>query len=190
MPQQLVTCTVEGGEGQNKLRRATVQLSNTATFGELLELARKKRYGALEFESPVYGCCGELDTLLRDTWVRSGCKIDGTLHIGLAVVVSFPTSSQKPLSLTMGPGDTISEVKQVGFQHPLRGLVCPNYKTRRILFLLSVGFWVFDPNITACTRIRPNFAGAIKHHSLLSFVRGAASRGSSLTTALFQVNKS
>lgn len=127
MPHQLVTCTVEGGEGRNKLRRATVQLPNTATVGELLELARKQRYGALAFEGPVYGCCGELHTALRDTWVRNGCKIDGTLHMGLAVVVSFPTGSQKPLSLIMGPGDAINEVKQVGFQRRLLGLACPMY---------------------------------------------------------------
>lgn len=124
MPQKLVTCTVEGGEGCTKLRRATVQLPNTATFGELLELAREKRYGALEFEGPVYGCRGELDTTLRDAWVRNGCKIDGTLHIGLAVVISFPSGDQKPLYFVAGPGDTINEVKQVGCWRRLLGLAC------------------------------------------------------------------
>eukprot|EP00903_Cladosiphon_okamuranus_P016579 g15293.t1 len=112
IPQQLVACTVQGGEGRGKLRPATVQLPNTATFGELLELAREKRYGGLEFEGPVHGALGELDTSLRDAWVRNGCKIDGTLHIGLAVVVSFPAGSQKSLSLVMGPRDTVNDVKR------------------------------------------------------------------------------
>ncbi|CAM9620177.1 unnamed protein product, partial [Hapterophycus canaliculatus] len=106
-PQQLVTCTVEGGEGRKSLRRATVRLPNTATFGELLESARKQRYGALDFEGPVYGRDGELDTTLREAWVRNDCKVDGTLHIGLAVVVSFKPDSRAPLSFIMGPGDTI-----------------------------------------------------------------------------------
>lgn len=109
----LVTCTVGGGEGRNKLRRATVQLPNTATFGELLASAREQRHGALEFEGPVYGGDGELETTLVDAWVRDGCKVDGTRHIGLAVIVSFPLGSQLPLCLTMAPGDTINEVKQV-----------------------------------------------------------------------------
>lgn len=133
MLQQLVTCTIEGGEGRNKLRRAVVQLPNTATFGELLELAREKRYGAVEFEGPVYGCRGELDTTLRDGWVRNGCKIDGTLHIGLAVVVSFPAGSQKPVSLIMGPGDTVNEVKQVGLATSSMFVVPLGYNTRIFL---------------------------------------------------------
>lgn len=112
-PHQLVTCTVEGGEGRNKLRPATVQLPNTATFRELLEQGRNKRYAALEFEGPVYGRSGELDMTLRDAWVRNGCKIDGALHIGLAVVVAFPLESQEPLPLIMGPGDTINDVTRV-----------------------------------------------------------------------------
>ncbi|CBJ30824.1 hypothetical protein Esi_0216_0050 [Ectocarpus siliculosus] len=89
-----------------------VRLPNTATFGELLARAREKRHGALELEGPVYGRDGELDTTLRDGWVRNSCKVDGTLHIGLAVVVSFPRGSQRSLSLTMGPGATIGDVKQ------------------------------------------------------------------------------
>lgn len=109
----LVTCTVGGGAGRNKLRHATVQLPKTATVGELLTSARQQRYGALEFEGPVYGGDGELETTLVDAWVRNGCKIDGTRHIGLAVVVYFPLESQLPLCLVMGPGDTINEVKQV-----------------------------------------------------------------------------
>ncbi len=113
---QMVTCTVDGGEGRDKLRPATVQLPNSATFGELLEQGRQKRYGALEFEGPVYGQNGELDITLRDAWVRNGCKIDGTRHIGLAVVVSFPLTSRKPLPLVMGPGDTINDVKRVSPQ--------------------------------------------------------------------------
>lgn len=113
VPHQLVTCTVEGGKGRNVLRRAMVRLPNTATFGELLACAREKRHGALELEGPVYGRDGELDTTLRDGWVRNSCKVDGTLHIGLAVVVSFPRGSQRPLFLTMGPGATIGDVKQV-----------------------------------------------------------------------------
>ncbi|CAM9118604.1 unnamed protein product [Ectocarpus fasciculatus] len=112
VPQQLVTCTVEGGKGRNVLRRATVRLPNTATFGELLTCAREKRHGALELEGPVYGRDGELETTLRDGWVRNSCKVDGTLHIGLAVVVSSPRGSQRPLSLTMGPGATIGDVKR------------------------------------------------------------------------------
>lgn len=128
-PQQLVTCTVEGGKGRNELRRATVRLPITATFGELLTSARKQRYGALEFEGPVYGGNGELETTLGDAWVVNGCKIDGTRHIGLAVVVSFPLGSQRPLSLIMGPGDTINEVKQVraASAHRLLVLALPNY---------------------------------------------------------------
>lgn len=124
----LVTCTVGGGEGRNKLRRATVQLPNTATFRELLTSAREQRYGAHEFEGPVYGGDGELETILVDAWVRNGCKIDGTRHIGIAVVVSLPVGSQLPLNLTMGPGDTINDVKQVGFgfTHRVLCLACRN----------------------------------------------------------------
>ena len=111
LPNKLVTCTVEGGD---KLRCARVQLPNTATFGEFLVRARNQRHGGLEFEGPLYGKVGELDTTLRDAWARDGCKVDGTLHIGLAVVVSFSGPSQKPLPLVMGPADTIGDVKQVG----------------------------------------------------------------------------
>ncbi|CAM9928007.1 unnamed protein product, partial [Ectocarpus sp. 13 AM-2016] len=112
VPHQLVTCTVEGGKGRNVLRQAMVRLPNTATFGELLACAREKRHGVLELEGPVYGRDGELDTTLRDGWVRNSCKVDGTLHVGLAVVVSFPRGSQRSLSLTMGPGATIGDVNQ------------------------------------------------------------------------------
>lgn len=161
-PQQLVTCTVEGGEGRNKLRRATVQLPNTATFGELLELARKKRYGALEFEGPVYGCSGELETTLRDTWARNGCKIDGTLHIGLAVVVSFPTGGQKPLSLIMGPGDTVNKVKQVGFERCLLGV------PQQLLFYVShVGWYLQVSSIQMlrhCGGFQADFAEVSSKH--------------------------
>lgn len=113
LPQQLVTCTVGGGEGRKCLRRATVRLPNTATFRELLESARKQRYAALDFEGPVYGRDGELETTLRDAWVRNDCKVDGTLHIGLAVAVSFILESRATLSFIMGPADTIGGVKQV-----------------------------------------------------------------------------
>lgn len=111
LPDKLVTCTVEAGD---ELRRTTVQLPNTATFGELLVRARNQRHGGLAFEGPLYGKAGELDTTLKDAWARDGCKVDGTLHIGLAVVVSFPGPSQKSLPLVMGPSDTIGDVKQVG----------------------------------------------------------------------------
>lgn len=125
VPQQLVTCTVEGGKGRNVLRRATVRLPNTATFGELLACAREKRHGDLELEGPVYGRDGELGITLRDGWVRNSCKVDGTMHIGLGVVVSFPRGSQRPLSLTMGPGATIGDVKQVSL--PCLALNAPKH---------------------------------------------------------------
>lgn len=110
-PHELVTCTVEAGD---ELRRTTVQLPNTATFDELLVRARNQRHGSLEFEGPLYGKVGELDTTLKDAWARNGCKVDGTLHIGLAVVVSFPGPSQKRLPLVMGPSDSVGDVKKVG----------------------------------------------------------------------------
>lgn len=167
MPQQLVTCTVQGGEGCSKLRPATVQLPNTATFGELLELAREKRYGGLEFEGPVHGAPGELDTTLRDAWVRNGCKIDGTLHIGLAVVVSFPAGSQKSLSLVMGPRDAVDEVKRVGLLTPfsLAGralrIHCDEFPlSRRLVFACGL-----NSSATVREPVRANFAHVSKHHS-------------------------
>ena len=76
--------------------------------------ARNQRYGGLELEGPIYGKLGELDTALKDAWVRDGCNVDGTLHIGLTVVVYFPGLSQKkPVHLVMGPSDTVGDVKQV-----------------------------------------------------------------------------
>lgn len=111
LPHKLVTCTVEAGD---ELRCTMVQLPNTATFGELLMRARNQRHRGLQSEGPLYGKVGELDTTLRDAWARNGCKVDGTLHIGLSVVVSFPGPSQKSLSLVMGPSDTVGDVKQVG----------------------------------------------------------------------------
>lgn len=112
-PARLVTCTVQGGEGRLKLRSATVQLPNTATFGELLVQARNQRHGGLDLEGPVYGHPGELETTLRDAWVRNGCTVDGTLHIGRTVTVSFPGLGPQPLSLVVGPDDTVGDAKQV-----------------------------------------------------------------------------
>lgn len=117
-PHRLVTCTVEGAEGRGAFRSTTVQLPNTAKFGELLMKARNQRRGTLEFEGPVYGHPGDLDTTLTDAWVRNGCKVDGTLHVGRAVVVSFSGETKKPLSLVMGPSDTVGDVKQVRLEKP------------------------------------------------------------------------
>lgn len=93
-------------------------LSNIATFGELLIRARSQRYGAIQREGPVYGHPGELETTLRDAWVRDGCEVDGTLHIGLAVVVSVSEWFGRPLSLVMRPIDIISDVKRVSYELP------------------------------------------------------------------------
>lgn len=153
-----MTCTVEGGEGRNKLRSATVQLPNTATLGELLEQGRQKRYGALEFEGPVYGRNGELDTTLRDAWVRNGCKIDGTLHIGLAVVVSFPLESQKPLPLVMGPGDTIDDVKRVSPQPTVFSVYrTPDHEAPSSFPLCKTRATLLSPELQRESAIRPNF---------------------------------
>ena len=185
MPEQLVKCTVEGGEGRNKLRRATVQLPNTGTFGELLELARKRRYGALEFEGPVYGCSGELETTLRDTWVRNGCKIDGTLHIGLAVVVSFPSGGQKTLSLIMGPGDTVNEVKQVSVVYwaPVLDLSCPNIyfidhvRLRRLVLACSSNVAVCEAIPANVADVTPSTTHTSKYPHVVHFLCAASTEG-------------
>lgn len=117
-PNRLVTCIVGGGEGRDALRRTTVLLSNMATFGELLIRARSQRYGAIQREGPVYGQPGELETTLRDAWVRDGCEVDGTLHIGLVVVVSVCGWFGTPLSFVMRPSDNISDVKRVSSELP------------------------------------------------------------------------
>lgn len=114
-----VTCIVGEDEDPDTIctstvRRATVQLPNTATFGELLERARSQRLERLGAEDPIYGCEGELDVSLREAWVRDGCRVNHRFHVGRAVVVHLLTGGRDAsLSCVMGPGDTIGDVKKV-----------------------------------------------------------------------------
>lgn len=120
---QLVTCIVGVEEDSEAIRsttaarRTTIQLPNTAAFGELLELARSQREESLGMDNPVYGRAGELDISLRDAWVREGCRIDYRFHVGRAVLIKCDNGGSErdsdTLSFVMGVDDTIGDVKKV-----------------------------------------------------------------------------